>query len=84
MSRIHPHEIPVENRIEQASPGHIKSGRDKKCDLDVSEDDNHEPTEGYRRVHVTKQGFSLPYLDMEKAVSEKVLKILNDRFGDNQ
>ena len=84
MAGIHPDEIPVENRVEQSAPGNVQSSRDKQSHFDMAKDNDHEPTEGYRGVHVAKQWFPLPYLYMEKTVAEEFLDVLGRSLRDEE
>ena len=54
MSRIYPDEISVENRIEEAAGPRAEMLRQEKGHLDVAEHYEHEPAEGYSRMHVAE------------------------------
>ena len=75
MSRVNPDEKSVENRIEETAirPGEVL--RDEQGDFKMSEDNEHEPSEGYRRVHVTEQRLAFPDFRMEKTVAKQVFDI---------
>ena len=50
--------------------------RDVQCNLDVSDQDDHEPTERDAGMHVSQQFVAFPELDMEQTVAEPFLDVL--------
>ena len=75
MSRVNPDEESVENRVKETAVCPSKVLRDEQGDFEVSQDDEHEPSEGYRGVHVTEQRLAFPDFCMEKAVAKQVFDI---------
>src|SRR5574344_1169886 len=61
--------------------------RDKQGCFDVSKHDQHKPTKGDTGVHIAQQGLTFPYLDVEQAVENDVLDVLEEggrRYKRNQ
>ena len=75
MTWINPDEEAIENRIEETALRPGKMLRNEQGHLKMSEDNEHEPSEGYRRVHVTEQRLVFPDFRMEKTVAKQVFDI---------
>ena len=84
VTRIHPDKVPVEYRIEQTTVGHAQALGHEQGDLDVPQNDYHEPTESYRGVHIAQQGLPAPNLKMQEAIPEKIFQIPDYRLGDEK
>ena len=84
MTGIDPDEEPVENRIEKAALRPRQMLRDEQCHFEMSQNNEHEPSEGNRRVHVAQKRLAFPDFRMEKAIAEQVLDILQGDLRDEQ
>ena len=65
--------------IEEADPV-----RKEEDDLDMPQDDQHEPAEGDARMHIAQQPVPFPQFDVEKAVAEDVPDILQGGFRSDE
>ena len=84
MTGIDPDEEPVENRIEKAALSPRQMLRNEQCHFEMSQDNEHEPSEGNRRVHVAQKRLAFPDFRMEKTVAEQVLDIFKSDIRDEQ
>ena len=50
----------------------------------MSQDYQHEPSEGNARVHVAEQGLALPYLGVQEDIADDVLEIYDPEPGIDQ
>ena len=74
------HEISEEYRVVEQ----LRPVRRVEQHLDVSDDYQHEPAEGYAGVHVAQELVALPYLHVQKAVAEDVLDVLQHGLRGDQ
>ena len=74
------HEVSEEYRVVEQ----LRPVRRVEQHLDVSDDYQHEPAEGYAGVHVAQELVALPYLDVQKAVAEDVLDVLQHGLRGDQ
>ena len=58
--------------------------RQEKDDLDMAQDNQHEPAESNAGVHVAEQAVPPPELDMQETVAEDVPDVFPHRFGRNE
>ena len=84
MTGINPDEEAIENRIEETSLRPGKMLRNEQGHLEMSEDNEHEPSECNRGMHITQQRLAFPDFGMEKTVAEQVPDILEGNLGDEE
>ena len=81
---IDPDKEAIENRVEKPSVRPGKMLRNEQGHLEMSEDNEHEPSECNRGMHITQQRLAFPDFSMEKTVAEQVPDILECNLGDEE